>query len=139
MLPYFRESTFRENFRVDRSTFRYIVSVCECMRRSDTNMHQAIPLEKRVAIGLYRLATSVEDRTVANLFGVSRSSVNIIFREFCTVLLKHIEPQFVKFPLAHYLAEHLRQFAAIAGLPQGVGTLDGCHLEACLSKEYASD
>ncbi|CAN7977398.1 unnamed protein product [Ixodes persulcatus] len=78
-LPYFPESTFRENFRLDRSTFRYIVSVCECMRRNNTNMRQTIPLEKRVAIALYRLATSAEDRTVANLFGVSRSSVNIIF------------------------------------------------------------
>lgn len=78
-LPYFPESTFRENFRVDHSTFRFIVTVCECMRRSDINMHQAIPLEKRVAIGLYRLATSAEDRTVSNLFGVSRSSVNVVF------------------------------------------------------------
>ncbi|KAM7289360.1 protein ANTAGONIST OF LIKE HETEROCHROMATIN PROTEIN 1 [Ixodes scapularis] len=138
-LPYFPESTFRQNFRVDRSTFRYIVSVCECMRRNDTNMRQAIPLEKRVAIGLYRLATSAEDRTVANLFGVSRSSVNIIFREFCTVLLKRIEPRFVKFPQAHDLAEHMLQFAAIAGFPQGVGALDGCHLEVCPPKEYASD
>ncbi|KAG0435871.1 hypothetical protein HPB47_018278 [Ixodes persulcatus] len=111
-LPYFPERTFRENFRLDRSTFRYIVSVCECMRRNNTNMRQAIPLEKRVAIALYRLATSAEDRTVANLFGVSRSFVNIIFREFCGVLVQRLEPRFVKFPRAHDLAEHLRQFAA---------------------------
>ncbi|KAG0441425.1 hypothetical protein HPB47_015952 [Ixodes persulcatus] len=111
-LPYFPESTFRENFRLDRSTFRYIVSVCECMRRNNTNMRQAIPREKRVAIALYRVATSAEDRTVANLFGVSRSSVNIIFREFCGVLVQRLEPRFVKFPRAHDLAEHLRQFAA---------------------------
>lgn len=55
------------------------------------------------------------------------------------VIFKHIEPWFVKFLRAHDLAEHLRQFAAIAGLPQGVGALDGCHLEVCPPKEYASD
>lgn len=138
-LPYFPESTFRENFRLDRSTFRYVVSVCECMRRNNTNMRQAIPLEKRVAIALYRLATSAEDRTVANLFGVSRSSVNIIFREFCEVLVQRIEPRFVKFPRPNDLAEHLRQFAAVAGFPQGVGALDGCHLEVCPPKDHDSD
>ncbi|KAH6931130.1 hypothetical protein HPB50_022274 [Hyalomma asiaticum] len=37
--------------------------------RQDTVMRKAISLDKRVAIALYRLATSAEDRTVANLFG----------------------------------------------------------------------
>ncbi|XP_077508797.1 uncharacterized protein LOC144120274 [Amblyomma americanum] len=64
------------------------------MRRQDTSMREAIALEKRVVIGLYRLATSPEERTVANLIG-----------------------------------EHMRQFAAVYGFPQGVGTLDGCHIE----------
>ncbi|KAG0428661.1 hypothetical protein HPB47_024385 [Ixodes persulcatus] len=82
------------------------------MRRSNTDIRQAIPLEKGVAIGLYRLATSAEDRTVANLFG---------------------------FPRAHDLAVHLCQFAAIAGFPHGVGALGGCHLEVCPPKDHASD
>ncbi|CAN7937597.1 unnamed protein product [Ixodes hexagonus] len=104
------------------------------MRRNDTNIRQAISLEKRVAIGSYRLATSAKDRTVANLFGISRSSVNIIFREFCGVLVQLLEPRSVKFPRAHDLAEHLRQFAAIAGFPEGVGASDGCHLKVCPPK-----
>ncbi|KAH7977609.1 hypothetical protein HPB49_002956 [Dermacentor silvarum] len=62
-LPHFPESLFRGNFRLNRCTFRYIVSVCKSLARQDTNKRRAIPLEKRVAIGLYRLATSAEDRT----------------------------------------------------------------------------
>lgn len=138
-LPHFPESVFRENFRLNRCTFRYIVSVCKSMVRQDTNMRRAIPLEKRVAIGLYRLATSAEDRTVANLFGVSRSSVNIIFREFCSVVVRRLEPRYVRFPSAQGLAEHLRQFTAVAGFPQGIGALDGCHIEVCPPKEHAAD
>ncbi|CAN7991991.1 unnamed protein product [Ixodes hexagonus] len=138
-LPYFPESTFKENFRMNRCTYKYIVSMRECMRRQDTNMREAIPLEKRVAIGLYRLATSAEDRTVANLFGVSRSSVNIIVREFCGVVVQRLEPRFVGFPRAHELADHLREFEAVAGFPRGMGALDGCHLEVCPPKDGAAD
>ncbi|KAH6923842.1 hypothetical protein HPB50_007788 [Hyalomma asiaticum] len=77
------------------------------MQRQDTVMRKAISLEKRVA--LYRLATSAEDRTVANLFGVSRSSVNIIFREFCDVVVRCLEARLVRLPLPQEMKEHLRQ------------------------------
>ncbi|KAH7968601.1 hypothetical protein HPB52_009974 [Rhipicephalus sanguineus] len=60
-----RERAFRENFRLDMSTFRYIVSVCGSMARLDTNM-----------------------------------------------LVRRLEPRFVRFPRAKELVEHLRQFAA---------------------------
>ncbi|XP_037528482.1 uncharacterized protein LOC119405714 [Rhipicephalus sanguineus] len=138
-LPHLPVSAFRENFRLDVSTFRYIVCVCGSMARLDTNMRKAISLTKRVAIGLYRLATSAEERTVANLFVVSRSSVNIIFREFCNVVVRRLEPRFVRFPRAQELVEHLRQFAAVAGFPQGVGALDGCHIEVCPPQDHATD
>lgn len=138
-LPQLPDSQFRENFRINRCTFNYIVSVCESMKRQDTVMRKAISLDKRVAIALYRLATSAEDRTVANLFGVSRSSVNLIFREFCDVVVRCLEARLVRLPRPHEMKEHLRQFAAITGFPQCVGALDGCHIEVCPPKEHAAD
>lgn len=138
-LPNLPESFFKANFRVSRATFLYIVSVCARMQRQDTNMRPAIPLHKRVAIGMYRLATSAEDRTVGNLFGVSRSSVSIIFREFCDVVLSELEPRFVRFPKVDQLEDHMQRFTAVTGFPQGVGALDGCHIEICPPKEYAAD
>lgn len=138
-LPHLPDSGFRDNFRMNRPTFHYIVGVCENMRRQDTSMRKAIALEKRVAIGLYRLATSAEERTVANLFGVSPASVNMIFREFCAVIVNNLEAQLVCFPKLHELQEHMRQFAAVCGFPQGVGALDGCHIEVCPPKEEAAD
>lgn len=138
-LPQLPDSKFRENFRVNRCTFNYILSVCEGMKRQDTVMRKAISLDKRVAIALYRLATSAEDRTVANLFGVSRSSVNLIFREFCDVVVQCLEARLIRFPRTREMKEHLRQFAAITGFPQCVGALDGCHIEVCPPKEHATD
>ncbi|KAH7987844.1 hypothetical protein HPB52_024908 [Rhipicephalus sanguineus] len=109
------------------------------MKRQDTVMRKAISLDKRVAIALYRLATSAEERTVANLFGVSRSSVNLIFREFCDVVVRYLEARSVRFPHTREMKEHLKQFAAITGFPQFVGALDGCHIEVWPPKEHATD
>ncbi|KAH7943321.1 hypothetical protein HPB52_006902 [Rhipicephalus sanguineus] len=123
--PHLSDDGFRANFRMSRTTFHHIISVCESMRRVDRNKRKAIPLDKRVAIGIYRLASSAKDRTVANVFGVSRASVNIIFREFCEVIVRVLEPKFVRFPAQHELTEHMRKFTALTGFPHGVGALDG--------------
>ncbi|KAH7933199.1 hypothetical protein HPB49_010191 [Dermacentor silvarum] len=102
-------------------------------------MRKAIPLDKRVAIGLCRLVTSAEDRSVANIFGVGRSTVNLAFREFCTIIVRRLEPRFVRFPNVHEVPEHLRRFTAVSGFPQGMGALDGCHIEVCPPKDHATD
>lgn len=139
MLPHFPESVFRKNFRLNRCTFQYIVSGCKSMARQDTNIRRAILLEKHLAIALYWLATSTEDRNVANLLGVSRSSVNILFLEFCCIVVRRLEPQYMQFPSEQGLAEHLCQFAAVARFLQGIGALDGHHIEVCPPKEHTAD
>ncbi|KAG0429847.1 hypothetical protein HPB47_023242 [Ixodes persulcatus] len=91
-LPNLPESFFKTNFRVSRATFSYVVSACSRMQREDTNMRPAIPLHKRVAIGMYRWATSSKDKTVGNLFG--------------------LEPRFVRFPKVEQLEDHMQRFTA---------------------------
>ncbi|KAL1481870.1 hypothetical protein MTO96_050373 [Rhipicephalus appendiculatus] len=138
-LPHLPDNVFKGNFRVNRCTFDYIVSVCGSMRRLDTNMRMAIPLRKRVAIALYRLATSAEDRSVANVFGAGRSTVNLVFREFCATVVRRLESRYLKFPREREVAEHIRRFTAVTGFPQGMGALDWCHIEVSPPKENATD
>ncbi|KAL3192606.1 hypothetical protein MRX96_058828 [Rhipicephalus microplus] len=37
------------------------------------------------------------------------------------------------------MEEHMREFFAVTGFPQGVGALDGCHFPVSPPKKYASD
>ncbi|CAN8026282.1 unnamed protein product [Ixodes persulcatus] len=37
------------------------------------------------------------------------------------------------------MAEHIREFQAVCGFPQGIGVLDGCHIPVSPPKEHASD
>ena len=44
-------------------------------------MRECIPVEKRVALTLWRLATNADYRSVAQLFGLGRSTVCEVFHE----------------------------------------------------------
>ncbi|KAL1430120.1 hypothetical protein MTO96_002380 [Rhipicephalus appendiculatus] len=66
-LPHLTEFHFKQALRVTPSTFRYLVESLACdLNRLSTEMHAAISVEKKVAIGLHRLCSSAEDRTIAH-------------------------------------------------------------------------
>ncbi|KAH7980034.1 hypothetical protein HPB49_012793 [Dermacentor silvarum] len=106
-------SFFKRAFRVTPAKFRYTVDTLRpLLERQNTNMREAIALDKRVAIGLYRLCSSAEDRSVAELFAVGGSTVNA---------------EWTNMPTASSMAEHIREFTATLEFPQAMGSLDGCH------------
>lgn len=139
-LPRLGEQHFRASFRVSAATFRYLVEVCQPrMRRQETRIRKSISIEKRVGIALYRLCSSAEDRTIANLFAVGRSSVNEIYREFCKVVVEEIEHNMVTMVRNEDLEDHMREFQVVLGLPHTLGVLDGCHLAISPPQEEAVD
>ncbi|KAL3192637.1 hypothetical protein MRX96_058858 [Rhipicephalus microplus] len=80
------------------------------MKKEDTIMRKAIPLDKRVAIALYRLATSAKTEQWRHAYPPARES-----------------------------KEHLRQFGAVTEFPQCLDALDGAHIKICPPKEHATD
>ena len=53
----FVEDWWKENFRISRRTFNYIVQAVGPDLAKDTRLHECIPVNKRVAVALWRLAT----------------------------------------------------------------------------------
>lgn len=122
------------------STFRYLVDVCRPhMEREVTAMRATISVEKRVGASLYKLCSTAEDRTIAHLFGLGRSTVNELYKEFCTVVVSALEPEWVKMVGAAELAEHVREFEATLDFPQAIGALDGCHFPVSPPQADATD
>ena len=76
--------------------------LCEKLRleieKKDTPRHPAIPVEQRVAINPWCLASSIEYRTVAHLLGVSRASVCLLLRDVCRAIVKLLMSQYVQLP-----------------------------------------
>ncbi|KAG0423657.1 hypothetical protein HPB47_000581 [Ixodes persulcatus] len=109
------------------------------MERQVTCMRETIAMEKRVGVALFKLCSTAEDRTVATLFGIGRSTVNELYREFCETVVAVLEPEWVKLMTPKELPEHIREFQAALEFPQGVGALDGCQFAVSRPQENASD
>ena len=54
--------------------------------------------EKRVAITLWFLATGADYRTIGHLFGVSKSTVCVVTKEACAVIVERLLPEYIKMP-----------------------------------------
>ncbi|CAN7977067.1 unnamed protein product [Ixodes persulcatus] len=139
-LPHLGEFHFRQAFRVSPATFRFLVESCRCLlERETTVMREPISIEKRVAVGLYRLCSSAEDRTIAHLFGIGRSTVNVMYKDFCNAIIEKLEGDWLRMVRADDMSAHMREFFAVFGFPQAVGALDGCHFPISPPKEHATD
>ncbi|XP_037934294.1 uncharacterized protein LOC119668755 [Teleopsis dalmanni] len=123
------DTIFKENFRFSRESFKKICEKVQTIAKSDTNMRACIALKKRVAIGLFALGSSAEYRTVANLFGVGRSTVGEIVLDFCNVICQIFNKYISSYPPTIVeIKETVNDFCNL-GFPQCFGAVDGCHIE----------
>ena len=80
--PIFQE-LWKNEFRMLTSTFDFIVNLVEAdMKKEDTYFRKTISIQKRVACALWRLSTGNLYRFISKVFGVGRSTVSQIVKEF---------------------------------------------------------
>ncbi|XP_071092733.1 uncharacterized protein [Haliotis cracherodii] len=87
-----------------------------------------IELDHKLAIAVYWLASSAEFRTIANLFGVSKSTVHKCVHEICNVIPENLLEKYVKFPKDEDLKFVISGFEQTWGFPNCAGALDGTHI-----------
>ena len=97
-LSQYENNIWREHFRISKQTFRFVCDlVSPHLARQDTNMRRAIPVEKRVAVALWRLATGNSYRGTGLVFGVGGCTAMNLKDEFCSALPMSAN-DFIKFP-----------------------------------------
>ncbi|KAH7961019.1 hypothetical protein HPB52_000778 [Rhipicephalus sanguineus] len=125
-LPFLGDGHFKRCFRVSPATFRFLVdSLRPSLERVTTNMRESIVVEKVVAIGLFELCSVAEDRVVASVFGIGRSTVNGIYKEFCEAVVSLLESNWINMLSQSDIAEHIREFAAGPLFKNPVATIGG--------------
>ena len=88
-----------DNFRMSQATFVY---VCDELRsaieKTDTEMRKPIPVEQRVALTLWYLATNTDYWTIGHLFGISKATVCMVTKEVCAAIVKVLLPTYIRVP-----------------------------------------
>lgn len=117
------DKQFKDNFRVTRSTFGYLVRELICLKKMDTYYRKAISLDKRIAVSLYMIGSSSELRTVANLFGIGLSTLHQMMFEFLNAVIVKFSTKHLSFYPANdeEIKNQMFAFEKLWGFPQVVG------------------
>lgn len=130
-----------ENFRMSKEAFNRLCNeLSPHIAKRDTNYRKAIAVRHRVAITLYWLADTAHYRTIANLFGVGKSTVCCIVRQVCEVIVRLLLPRYIYLPQNRQeIQEKIECFEDRAGFPQVVGAVDGCHVPIIAPQQSPDD
>nr|XP_023654070.1 protein ANTAGONIST OF LIKE HETEROCHROMATIN PROTEIN 1-like [Paramormyrops kingsleyae] len=140
IVPGFNPTQFIQNFRVSRASFEYICQrLSPVLQRSNTNFRLCVPVEKRVAIAIWKFATNIEYSTVSRLFGVGNSTVCQCVQEVCNAVINVLLPIHIAFPNAEKFMDMAEFFNNQWGVPQCVGVIKGSHVPILAPEEFASD
>ena len=122
---------WRQQFRVSRETFNFLVALLrQSIEKRNTQLRDAISIEKRVAVALWRLATGNCFRAVASTFGIGKSSAMKVTNEVIESLVD-LKEDWIKFPRTEQdTAEAIDRFSTLTNspLPQVAGAIDGSHI-----------
>ena len=108
-----------ENFRVSREKFQYIFStlVKHEIRCQVTLFRKAVCPSTKVAILLNYLGSIAEYRTIANLFGVSKSFVSLCIKEVSQAIVRKLKTSFLFVPKGEDLKEMMKIYWEKLGFP----------------------
>ena len=126
--------------RMEQATFMFICSsVAPYMRRVDTRLRRAIPLETRVATMISRLATVHGMQMIADLYQVGLSTSQKIVLEFLDDVKKSLKKKYIKWPSSSMMAHIAIEFEALHQIPHIVGAVDGSHIPIVAPSIHAAD
>ena len=134
----FSAGDWYENFRMSKEMFDYL---CEKLRLEiEKKVLQDVQQFLLSSVCLWCLASSVEYRTVAHVFGVSRASVCLILRDVCKAILKLLMPRYVQLPKnKDQLSDIVTGFKKSWGFPLCGGAVDGSHIVVSVPSELYAD
>ena len=90
-------------------------------------MRFSVSAKRQLAITLYFLASTAEYKTIANLFGVSKSFVCFCIRDVCNAVINQLS-NVVNFFHGDELLDVIRNYESRWGFSMCAGAIDGTHI-----------
>ncbi|KAI5009199.1 hypothetical protein ZWY2020_010247 [Hordeum vulgare] len=133
------DTEFRQAFRMSRATFDAICDeLSAAIAKEDTALRAAIPVQQRVAVCVWRLATGEPLREVSRRFGLGISTCHNIVLQVCAALTAVLVPKAIHLPLDS-LEGTASRFEALSGIPGIVGSVYTDHIPIGPPKENAAE
>ncbi|XP_042752132.1 protein ALP1-like isoform X2 [Lactuca sativa] len=116
--------SFKLCFKMTASTFEWLSALLEPLLecRDPVNSPLNLPVETRLGIGLYRLATGSDYSDISQRFKVSESVAKFCVKQFCRVLCTNFR-FWVGFPTPNELEPITESFETLTGLPNCCGVI----------------
>ncbi|XP_024393874.1 protein ANTAGONIST OF LIKE HETEROCHROMATIN PROTEIN 1 [Physcomitrium patens] len=127
--PDFPDEEFHRSFRMSRATFNIICDqLAGAVAKENTMLRAAIPVEQRVAVCIWRLATGEPLRLVSKRFGLGISTCHKMVLEVCAAINDVLLPKYVQWSSAERLQQVTQEFEAMSGMRDVVGALYTTHV-----------
>ena len=128
------------HLRMVKGTFLYLCrDLAPFLEKQQTRFRETIPVSKRIAMALWRLATGIDYRSIGQLFGVGRSTCCKITHHVCEALVTVFLKKIVTVVANERVQDTKDAFRIMSSLPQCVGAVDGCHIPIIAPQEHHCD
>ncbi|XP_050811119.1 RING finger protein 141 isoform X1 [Gopherus flavomarginatus] len=125
-----------QNFWMRKATFMGLCAgLAPTLWRKDTRLRAALPVEKRMAIAIWKLATPDSCRSVANQFGVGKSTVGIVLMQVCRAINRILLRRTVTLGNVQDIVDGFAQM----DFPNCGGAIDGTHIPILAPPHLASE
>ncbi|XP_050088375.1 uncharacterized protein LOC126572785 [Anopheles aquasalis] len=125
------DATLLATIRMDRRTYLYLVDVV----RGDLTLpsqdpqapNETVSVEKRCAIGLYKMASGECFTQLGTRFGVHKLTAANSFYRFCTTIVSRLRRNVIRLPAEQEALKLAVRFEKNTGLPRVMGLIGMMH------------
>ena len=130
--PDMLDRKYRKSYRMSFMAFEHLVVELTPFLHPTTNMfvRPPKPIRKHVSLVVYQLAHGYFCKAMDNLYGCGESTIRKYTSIVCRVLSRQdgLFGTYIHAPRGKILADTIRKFPDITGLPNVVGAIDGTHI-----------
>ncbi|KAB0793030.1 hypothetical protein PPYR_12650 [Photinus pyralis] len=137
IVPRFSGRQFQQHFRITVTTFEDLIIKISAIHVSEIRVgHPEMAIDKQLLITIWSLSNLESFRSVADRFGISKSTCWDVLYRTCKMLLQANERyKIITWPNAArslIISEHFRQ---LNGFPGIIGAIDGTHIRILKPKD----
>ncbi|KAL3689513.1 hypothetical protein R1sor_015822 [Riccia sorocarpa] len=125
----FDEERWIRTLRMPKQLFQWVCTrLGPSIQKQDTRFRNAVPVEVRVGVTLFRLCTGSSYFNTGDRFGVGESTAHEIVEETVKAVVQVLGPEMVYWPRGTEMERVTAQFFRKCGLPNCQGAVDGSHI-----------